>query len=94
MTQVRVLLRDKDLRGRMEEEDAEALTTLLDTADAWSDSDDAHDSPAYDEKLAEVREAASAILVTYGVSIDESEGGGGAGGYSPEEIDLSEHDEL
>ena len=96
--QSRVLLKDKELRGRMDEEDADTIRTALDEADAWADGPGADASEAeLQQKLEELREGEVArLFAKYGASLDGSDGGGG-GGVNMDFDDLGEpgdHDEL
>ena len=87
-------LRDKELRGRMEEEDVEALTELLDSMDAWTDRAEDESPAAFEDKLAELTDRADALLGKYGAALD---GGTAGGGIDPLEDDLGvegDHDEL
>ena len=82
---VRGLLRDKQLRGKMDEEDAETVRTALDNADAWADREDEAGADLLDLKLDELKGEISPVLERYGVSAEE----GGAGGPGPTTISAS-----
>jgi chaperone protein DnaK len=66
----RGLLRDKDLRGRMDEDDAESIRVALDAADSWADSNTDASADALDAKVEELRAGAGETLGKYGVSAE------------------------
>ena len=80
---VRTLLRDKELRGRMVEDDAEGIKSALDLSDEWADSNEQASAEEIEEKLTSLREQCTGVLQKYGVSAD--------GG---EEVPLSFDDDL
>ena len=95
----RKLLRDKDLRGRMEEEDYEALATALDTADGWIDAAaDNEPAEAFEQRLLDLREvSAGPVLARYGARPEGDDAAGFGGGFGDDDDDfgnLGDHDEL
>ena len=90
---VRGLLRDKQLRGKMDEEDAETVRTALDNADAWADREDEAGADLLDLKLDELKGEISPVLERYGVSAEEG-GAGGGGGPDDDLGEFGDHDEL
>ena len=92
---VRGLLRDKELRGRMDEEDAESLRSALDECDAWADGEDAAPADELADKLAELKRIVAPILERYGTGISDDDGAGGFGGFGADDLgEFGDHDEL
>jgi len=90
-------LRDKELRGRLEEEDYDAIVTALDEMDEWVDSaDGSASSDEFSARLQSLQgELVGPRLAKYDVHIDG--GGGGAPASVDEfgdEYDQAAHDEL
>eukprot|EP00325_Prymnesiales_sp_UTEX-LB-985_P002156 CAMPEP_0174705744 /NCGR_PEP_ID=MMETSP1094-20130205/8854_1 /TAXON_ID=156173 /ORGANISM="Chrysochromulina brevifilum, Strain UTEX LB 985" /LENGTH=666 /DNA_ID=CAMNT_0015903943 /DNA_START=12 /DNA_END=2012 /DNA_ORIENTATION=+ len=95
----RKLLREKELRGRMIEDDLDTVQGALDNADAWIDSDiggDAPDASAsdFEMKLASLKdETVGPVLERYDAS-PEGYGTTEGGSMDEEDYDAQAHDEL
>ena len=90
----RTLLRDKELRGRMEEEDAERVRRALDLADEWTDANEQTSVVEIEAKLADLKEQVASSFTKYGVQVEP---GGSPNSRSMGHDKLrrpAEHDEL
>jgi len=87
----RKLLRDKDLRGRMVEDDADQCKDALDSTDRWIDeSESSASKEEFQERLAELKDVkVGPVLERYGASPEE-----GSGGMEYDDYDSDAHDEL
>ena len=92
----RKLLRDKELRGRIEDEDLDTIMSALDTTDAWIDASEEASVLEYEQRHGELVEVSvGPLLAKYGAEPGApGEGGGGFGDGFDDEINLGEHDEL
>jgi len=90
----RTQLREKELRGRMEEDDLEAVLAALDQADEFADSDGGASAEEFEILLQDLKEGSvGPRLAKYDVYIDGTQAG--EGGPMDEDDYLSEnHDEL
>jgi len=86
--EIKVKLKDKELRGRMEEEDVEHLQAELRAADDWIDSQQGASKEEYVEKLSEMRE------MTIGPTLEKYAEGAVMGAAGGDEYSTDEHDEL
>jgi len=87
----RNLLRDKDLRGRMEADDAEAVRTAVDEADEWADdSGERANAAAFLQRLDLLTATVMPIFERNGVAAD----GKGFTGVDEELGEIGDHDEL
>jgi molecular chaperone DnaK (HSP70) len=90
----RTLLRDKELRGRMEEENAERVRRALDLADEWTDANEHESVDEIEAKLADLKEQVASSFTKYGVQVEP---GGSPNSRSMGHDKLrrpAEHDEL
>ena len=90
----RMLLRGKELRGRMEEEDAERVRRALDLADEWTDANEQTSVVEIEAKLADLKEQVASSFTKYGVQVEP---GGSPNSRSMGHDKLrrpAEHDEL
>jgi len=85
--QVKGRLRDKELRGRMEEDDAASIQADLRAADDWIDSVDGASREEYEEKLQELQQVSVGPLL-------EKYGDGSMMGGEDDEYSALEHEEL
>ena len=90
----RDLLRDKELRGKMDEAETEEVRAAVEDADAWADtSADGASAAQIQQKLAALATAVRHVFDRYGVSAEE--GGGGLGGVDVDDLgEYGDHDEL
>jgi len=87
----RTLLKDKALRGRMDEDDSDAVRSALDLADEWADANANASVEELDERLAMLREQTSGVFAKYGAAADD---GAESISFDDDVGEPGDHDEL
>ena len=91
----RDLLRDKELRGKMDEAETEEVRAAVEEADAWADtSADTASAAQIQTKMDALTTAVRHVFDKYGVSADEGGGSFGAGVDFDDLGEYGDHDEL
>ena len=88
----RGLLRDKELRGRMEDDDSELVRAELDVVDEWADAEAHASADDNERKLEALKGNLEAVFAKYGVSALDGEGA--SMDFDDDLGEAGDHDEL
>ena len=88
----RQLLKDKDLRGRMEDDDSDRVRMELETTDEGIDANQHASADETESKLDALREGVGGVFRRYDVAVEE--GDSESVGFDDDLGEPGDHDEL